>query len=131
MNKKPSVTETEQGSCIGREQDILVNRMCMIQERRSGQVQPSQENEQEHSVALENSMSVTGRRKPASRRQGWKDRPGQGLQTASYHVNGLGICSVGEGIFCWGPQPFLIIFTSFSMHSTFICKRHYMLHTTL
>lgn len=58
----------------------------MIRERRSGQVQTSQENEQDHSVALENSVSVTGRRKPANRRQGWKDRPGQGLQTASYHV---------------------------------------------
>lgn len=59
-----------------------------------------QENEQEQSVALEN--SVTGRRKPASRRQGCRDRPGQGAKTASYHVRGRGIYSVGEDIFFTG-----------------------------
>lgn len=97
MNKKPSVAETEQGSSVGREQDILVSRMCMIQEWRSGQVLPGQENEQEQD--LENSLSVSGRRKPAS---GGK----AGKIDLARIARQLGIYSVGEGFFYWGPQPF-------------------------
>lgn len=47
MNKKASVTEVEQSSSAGREQDVLVSRTCMIQD------QSDQENEKEHRVAPE------------------------------------------------------------------------------
>lgn len=51
-------------------------------------------------------MSVPGREKPANRRQGWRDRSGQGIKTAGYPVKGLGIYSAGKDIFTGVHNPF-------------------------
>lgn len=77
-------------------------------------------------------MSVPGREKPANRRQGWRDRSGQGIKTASYPVKGLGIYSAGKDIFYRGPQPFLTIFKSFHMYLILYAKdiTCYILHYT-
>lgn len=54
MNKMASVAETEQSSSVGRGQEILASRMCVIREWRRGKVESDQENDKEHSVAPEN-----------------------------------------------------------------------------